>query len=133
MRVLVTGGYAFKNWTKAVYSFDYWSARVGIDTVIHDGRIGVEQSRTKAWEDRERWGPAYFAQRWAEMRRVRVIEEKVDDVELKKLGPAAVITTVRRAIIRHKPEMALAFPGGAEVEAVLQECRKQGVRVVEVA
>lgn len=132
MIVIVCGNRSFKDWPKLQSSLDYWNARLNISTIIHDGHISVDPSEhSLPWAKRSKWGAAHLASRWAELRRVRCVEVKLSDSELKQLGPRAPETSFRRMLAK-MPQRVIDISGGGDTADILRQARAASVRCIEV-
>lgn len=126
MRVLITGGRDFRDWKKACSAFDYWHLRLDITLVIQGGQVSRDP------RDQEKWGGDYYAKKWAGLRGIPVVEERVTDEEWKKFDRDAGPMRNRRMIDRHKPEKVIALPGGKGTQDMLNQARACGIRCIEV-
>lgn len=133
MRVVICGNKAFSDWEKFVDRMDYLDRRLGITVVIQGGHVTTDPAENaRPWSDRRKWGAEHFARRWAEMRRLQVIEEPILDDELKRLSAAAAGLRNKRMIDRHKPEKVIDFLGGDETRELLNQARAAGIKCIEV-
>lgn len=133
MKAVICGGKNFNDWDKALRSLDYWRSRLDITVVVHDGDVSFDPAeRALPDSQRRKWGVAALAQRWAELRGVGIIEERVRDDEWKKLGDRAAPLRNRRMLDIHKPGALICFPGDDSAAEMLNQARAAGVKCIEV-
>lgn len=113
MRVLVCGGRDFEN-REAVFSeLDALAAEHGWLTIIEGGARGADRL-AREWAIGHYHGLVTFLADWA------------------KNGKSAGYIRNTKMLVSGKPDMVLAFPGGAGTADMVAQARKAGGRVVEV-
>lgn len=114
MRVLVCGGRDYRDHKRVGAVLNKLHDTLGIDLIIQGGARGADE----------------LAFGWA--RAVGVREEQYD-ADWEAYGSFAGPMRNRVMLEEGKPDLVIAFPGGAGTRDMIRKARKAGVEVVEIA
>jgi hypothetical protein len=113
MRVLITGGKRFENWSLLVEALDRLHEEGGITTLIHGAAKGADT----------------LAGEWARTRGVEVISCPAD---WKRYGRAAGPIRNKQMLVEHKPNLVVAFQGSTGTANMVSIAEKAGVEVIRI-
>jgi predicted Rossmann-fold nucleotide-binding protein len=113
MRVLVCGGRAFDDRDAVFRTLDEINAADRITLLINGGAPGADD----------------LSSRWARTRSVAV---HIEPADWKKHGRAAGPIRNRRMLDEQRPDLVVAFPGGAGTNNMIALALKAGVQVKRV-
>lgn len=125
-RVLVCGGRDFR---AAIWLYDVLDdihAKTPISLIIEGGQRTYETERGKRVIV---GGADYWAMLWATGRRVENIRV---DAKWAELGDRAGPIRNQAMIDEHRPDLVVAFPGGAGTADMVRKARAAGIRVMEI-
>jgi YspA, cpYpsA-related SLOG family len=114
MKVLVCGGRDYGDLMALFRTLDGLHAACSFSEVIEGGARGADT----------------MAGQWA---RARGIELRIFPAEWQRYGRAAGFERNRRMLVEGRPEMVVAFAGGAGTRMMVGLARQAGVKVMEVA
>jgi hypothetical protein len=112
MRILVCGGRDYADRRAVWQVLDLWNNTQGINVLIQGGAPGTDQ----------------LALAWAQLRGVPRL---TFHAEWDLYGPSAGPRRNERMLKDGKPNVVLAFPGGAGTADMIRRARAAGIRVVE--
>lgn len=112
MRVLVCGGRKYSDYFRVCQVLGSFHESRGIACIIQGGALGADA----------------LAKRWARFHEV-ALEEYAADWE--RFGRAAGPERNTRMLHFGRPDLVIAFPGGAGTADMVRQARAAGVRVVE--
>lgn len=112
-RVLVCGGRDYADYWTVFEVLDGQHRREPIEHVIEGGALGADR----------------FARHWAQARDIPFTTFAADWTTH---GKAAGPIRNRRMLAEGKPDLVIAFPGGAGTADVVKQARKAGVTVLEI-
>jgi hypothetical protein len=112
-RVLVCGGRDYSDQERVFAVLDKFHAEAGIDVIIEGGARGAD----------------HLASDWSFQRGVR--KERYD-ADWQAYGRMAGLRPASPCF-ECRPDLVIAFPGGAGTRNMIRQARKAGVEVVEIA
>jgi len=110
-RIIACGGRDYQNRRRVYSVLDAAVDRLGLSVLITGGAMGAD----------------HLAQDWA---RERGIENAIFKAHWGKEGKAAGAIRNRRMLEQGKPDVVIAFPGGAGTEHMCMIAEKTGVRLI---
>lgn len=110
LRVLVCGGRDFYDRRKAFYALDTLESSDGIAVIIEGGASGADS----------------LGGFWAESKKIPLLVFKAD---WHGLGRAAGPIRNKKMIVEGKPDLVLAFPGGAGTRNMVTQARNANIEV----
>lgn len=106
----VTGGRKYAREDVVFAALDELAEEFEITLLVEGGATGADS----------------HARSWAKSRGVRSMRE---DAEWRKLGPSAGNVRNLRVILKYKPDLLAAFPGGSGTEDMVLQCERMGIEV----
>ena len=113
IRLLVTGGRDFKDSRLVFETLDAIQAEKGIALLIHGGATGADQLAQSWCLDRGCWSECYA----------------ISAEEWRRVGRKAGPLRNARMIAEGRPDMIVAFPGGAGTADCVRQAKAAGVEV----
>jgi hypothetical protein len=113
-RVLVCGGRRYDDAARVNEVLDHLAASQPVDVLIHGAARGAD----------------LLAVDWAIRHQIPLLEFGADWAAH---GKAAGPIRNRRMLLEGKPDLVIAFPGGKGTENMVNQARKAGVQVEEIA
>lgn len=110
MRVLVCGGRAYSNWWALTTVLDALNITEGVSVIIHGGANGADR----------------MADNWAYWRQVPVQEYNIVRGREDGFGRNG------RMLQHGKPDLLIAFPGGAGTADMVRRAKSKRIVVIEV-
>lgn len=123
MKVLVCGGRDYMDKGQLYLILDGLHLTYGVDLVVEGGQ------RTRNDEGDIVGGADYWANQWADSRRVRCVTEKAD---WDKHGKAAGPIRNRRQLFKHLPDKVVAFKGGRGTTDMMRQAVEAGFTVKKI-
>ena len=121
-RVLVTGGRDYDDREAVFRALDRLHRLRGVLVVIHGACDEDDGTGKRRLRGADRW-----ADEWADSRGVPKIRDPVTKDEWRTHRGAAGPMRNERMIVRHLPDIAAHFPGGAGTADCLRRCYEHGV------
>lgn len=112
-RIAITGGREYKNRKRVFQILDAAVERLGMTFLMQGSAMGADYLAW-IWADRKSFPCGSFAADWSKHGR--------------KAGPIRN----QRMVDEGKPDIVIAFPGGAGTDDMISRSRAAGIRVIEI-